>query len=125
MLVKELRNRFTADATANGDVFDRDGAKGDTLTLNAQYKPVGTAPSGTTIAFDAKTQHSIDKVTWADVPGGGITTIAVGTEARASKQLDLNAVALFQYLRIVGITSITGVPNYQTGTDLIARVHID
>ena len=123
MLRAQLRNTFSADATVNGDAVDTDHLEGvTTLMFEAQYKPVGSAPTGTTINFDCKLQHSVDNVTFIDVAGGAITQILVGTEARDSVRLAIATVELFRWVRIVGITSIVGSPNYQTGTELIARV---
>ena len=125
MLLAQLRNIFTADAVVNGTPIDRDTVKDEALTLTAQFKPVGTDLSGTTIAFDAKLQHSIDGVTFVDVASGAITTIAVGTEARASKIVNVRTTALYRWVRIQGQTSITGSPNYQTGTELIAHAFVN
>lgn len=122
-LIREFNNTFTADGNASSNPVHRDEIDGKAdLELSVQYKPVGDAPTGTTIAFAGKLEHSLDGVTYEDVPSGGITTIAVGTEARATKAVDLSATVLHKFVRVKLTVSITGSPDYKTGTVGTAQI---
>lgn len=91
------------------------------IALTLHTNPVGSNPTGTTIAFTAKLQHSPDGTFWEDVASGAVTTIASGAESTSTKVFATTAV-IHRFIRASYNLSITGSPNWQSG--VVATIQI-